>query len=203
MIEGMSATSLQLITTTYIGHVNSPTALSSLVLANTVYNVTGYSIVSGLASAMETLCGQAYGAGNYGMLGIVLQRAQLACSTLCLPVILAWSTGIIGKLLIAIGQPEGIVLPATRYLSYLPPALLLSVVSETTAQYLLAQNVAVPAMVYGGGAVPGACVQLALHLQIRLGTLWCSCSPDQLSGHTGGATAELPMVQRWSATKAK
>lgn len=45
--------------------------------------------------------------------------------------------------------------------------------SETTAQYLLAQNVAVPAMVYGGGAVPGACVQLALHLQVsQQVTLW-------------------------------
>jgi hypothetical protein len=42
----------------FVGHLDDPVLLSSVVLANSLYNVTGYSIVSGLSAGMETLCGQ-------------------------------------------------------------------------------------------------------------------------------------------------
>jgi hypothetical protein len=41
-----------------VGHLNHPELLSSAVLANSLYNVTGYSLLQGLASGMESLCGQ-------------------------------------------------------------------------------------------------------------------------------------------------
>lgn len=44
----------------------------------------------GLASGMDTLCGQAFGARNYAVLGEVLQRARLICWTVCLPIALLW-----------------------------------------------------------------------------------------------------------------
>jgi hypothetical protein len=42
----------------FVGHLNQPELLSSAVLANSLYNVTGYSLLQGLASGMESLCGQ-------------------------------------------------------------------------------------------------------------------------------------------------
>lgn len=43
----------------FVGHLGDPVLLSSAVLANSLYNVSGYSVVSGLSAGMETLCGQA------------------------------------------------------------------------------------------------------------------------------------------------
>jgi hypothetical protein len=57
-IEGVAAIGQQLVATSCLGHVGNPAALSALILAQSLYAVTGYSLVSGLASALETLCGQ-------------------------------------------------------------------------------------------------------------------------------------------------
>jgi len=46
--------------------------------------------VIGLSSALDTLCGQAYGARSYKLLGVYLQRAQLICWTLCIPIAALW-----------------------------------------------------------------------------------------------------------------
>lgn len=59
-----------------------------------------------MASALETLCGQAYGAKNYRMLGVYLQRSWIVlfiCCVLLLPLFL-FATPIL-KLL---GQPEDV-----------------------------------------------------------------------------------------------
>lgn len=49
-----------------------------------LFSSAGYSLIVGLAAGSDTLSGQAYGAGNYQMLGKVLQRAVLICWTVCL-----------------------------------------------------------------------------------------------------------------------
>lgn len=57
-VEGVAAIGQQLVASSCVGHLNNDAALSALILAQSLYNVTGYSLVSGLASALETLCGQ-------------------------------------------------------------------------------------------------------------------------------------------------
>ncbi|KAJ1290024.1 hypothetical protein BS78_02G210400 [Paspalum vaginatum] len=57
----------------------------------------------GMASALETLCGQAYGAKQYHMLGIYLQRSWLVL--LAFAVLLAPVYVFSGQLLAALGQP--------------------------------------------------------------------------------------------------
>lgn len=52
--------------------------MSAAVLATTLYNVSGLSLLLGFASAMETFCGQAYGARNYKLVGVVLQRGMVS-----------------------------------------------------------------------------------------------------------------------------
>lgn len=50
--------SLQTIATAFVGHLNNPLHLSSAALASSLFNVSGLSIIVGLAAGMETLCGQ-------------------------------------------------------------------------------------------------------------------------------------------------
>jgi MATE family multidrug resistance protein len=75
-MQSLAAMLVSIISTTFVGHLNDPLALSAVVLSASLYNVSGMSINIGLASAMDTLCGQAFGAARYGMLGEVQQRAR-------------------------------------------------------------------------------------------------------------------------------
>lgn len=61
----------------------------------------------GMASALETLCGQAYGAKKYHMLGIYLQRSWIVLTgcAICITPIYIFS----GPILLALGQEEHIV----------------------------------------------------------------------------------------------
>jgi MATE family multidrug resistance protein len=56
--QSLFSWSLQIIATAFVGHLNNPMDLSCAVLASSLFNVSGLSIVTGLASGMETLCGQ-------------------------------------------------------------------------------------------------------------------------------------------------
>jgi hypothetical protein len=58
MVQSLSTMAMILISTTFVGHLNNPTELSAVVLASSLYNVTGSSLIIGLSSGMETLCGQ-------------------------------------------------------------------------------------------------------------------------------------------------
>ncbi|OIW06959.1 hypothetical protein TanjilG_18347 [Lupinus angustifolius] len=68
--------SLQMISIMFVGHLRK-LPLSGASLGSSFASVSGYSILLGMGSALETLCGQAYGAGQRHMLGIHTQRAML------------------------------------------------------------------------------------------------------------------------------
>lgn len=57
----MALMMLSFISTTFVGHLNDPLALSAVVLSNSLYNVSGISMTLGLASAMDTIAGQVSG----------------------------------------------------------------------------------------------------------------------------------------------
>ena len=86
-------------------------------LATTLGNVTGNSIMVGLASAVSTLGGQAFGAGSYPTLGFVLQR-QIILTLAAVPISLAWwcSEGILGIL----GQEHDLAKRARRHPALIP-----------------------------------------------------------------------------------
>jgi hypothetical protein len=69
---------ISVVSITAIGRIGA-IELAAAALATSIYTVTGHSLVLGLSSAMETLCGQAYGAQDYKALGEILQRALLVC----------------------------------------------------------------------------------------------------------------------------
>ncbi|XP_019186793.1 PREDICTED: protein DETOXIFICATION 24 isoform X1 [Ipomoea nil] len=64
------------VTQSFIGHISElDLAAYALVQTLTVRFVNG--ILIGMSSATETLCGQAYGAGQYHMMGVYLQRSWI------------------------------------------------------------------------------------------------------------------------------
>ncbi|TXG56226.1 hypothetical protein EZV62_017539 [Acer yangbiense] len=66
--------SLGAITQVFSGHV-STIALAAVSVENSVIAGFSFGAMMGMGSALETLCGQAYGAGQIDMLGIYMQRS--------------------------------------------------------------------------------------------------------------------------------
>ncbi|KAL0383342.1 UNVERIFIED_CONTAM: protein DETOXIFICATION 24 [Sesamum calycinum] len=76
------------VTQLFIGHISS-VDLAGYALVQTISERFVEGIVIGMSSATETLCGQAYGAKQYHMMGIFLQRSwlvDLATVTVVLPI---------------------------------------------------------------------------------------------------------------------
>jgi MATE family multidrug resistance protein len=80
----------------------------------------------GLASALETLCGQAYGAKQYHLLGIYMQRAFIILVTASMPICLIWLN--MERILLAMGQDPEIVRAAYSYTMWLIPLLFLQAI---------------------------------------------------------------------------
>ena len=80
--------------------------LAAGTLAISFINVSGTSMFIGLASAVETLCSQAFGAGNYRLVGVVLQRGVCILGISC---ILTWALWVNTELiLLMVHQKENV-----------------------------------------------------------------------------------------------
>jgi MATE family multidrug resistance protein len=91
-----------------------------------------------MSSATETLCGQAYGAGHYHMMGVYLQRSWIidgVTATILLPLFIFTT-----PILRLIGQEENIAIEAGKISIWLIPVLYSYVFSLTIQMYLQAQQ---------------------------------------------------------------
>ncbi|KAJ6763203.1 PROTEIN DETOXIFICATION [Salix purpurea] len=91
-----------------------------------------------MSSATETLCGQAYGAGHYHMMGVYLQRSWIidgVTATILLPLFIFTA-----PLLRLIGQEEDIAIEAGKISLWFIPILYYFVFSLTIQMYLQAQQ---------------------------------------------------------------
>ena len=159
MVQNVAGYLITLTAAVSVGHLGAPEHAAAT-LANSAYIITGLSLVTGLESAMETLCGQAYGARDFRAMGELLQRALLIYWTACVPVALLWSQA--PTLLAAMGQRPEIAAEAGRYLLKLFPCVFLVVTADVMRKYLVAQGLAVP------GMVATACAALAAPLFFHL-----------------------------------
>ncbi|XP_075511513.1 protein DETOXIFICATION 33-like [Primulina tabacum] len=72
--------SLGALTQTFSGQLNE-LDLAAVSVENSVIAGLAYGFMLGMGSALETLCGQAYGAGQIGMLGVYMQRSWVILIT--------------------------------------------------------------------------------------------------------------------------
>lgn len=125
------------VTVIFVGRLGA-VELSAAILATSLFNVTGLSVLTGFSAAMETLAGQAYGAKAYRSVGVVLQRALIIVTLLTVLLAALWTKS--EKLLVLAGQDEEIAAMAGRYILRMIPALYCVGLSEAFKRYLMAQR---------------------------------------------------------------
>ncbi|KAJ0807717.1 putative multi antimicrobial extrusion protein [Helianthus annuus] len=105
-------------------------------------NITGYSIISGLAMGMEPICGQAYGAKQMKLLGLTLQRTVLLLLSTSLPISFIWLN--MKTILIWCGQDKEISTVAQTFIVFSIPDLFVLSLLHPLRIYLRTQNITLP-----------------------------------------------------------
>ncbi|KAK8942556.1 Protein TRANSPARENT TESTA 12 [Platanthera zijinensis] len=125
----------------FSGHLGN-LELAGASLGNTGIQVFAYGLMLGMGSAVETLCGQAYGAQKYDMLGIYMQRSVvlLMATGVPLAVIYAFSR----PLLILIGQSPDIAAAASLFVYGLIPQIFAYAANFPIQKFLQAQSIVAP-----------------------------------------------------------
>lgn len=105
-------------------------------------NITGYSVISGLAMGMEPICGQAYGAKQGKLLGLTLQRTVLLLLSACIPISFMWLN--IKSILLWCGQDEAISSIAQSFISFSIPDLFFLSLLHPLRVFLRTQSITWP-----------------------------------------------------------
>ncbi|KAL5761143.1 hypothetical protein ACOSP7_019646 [Xanthoceras sorbifolium] len=155
---------LQVISLMMVGHL-SELALSSAAITISLSGVTGFSLLLGMASALETLCGQAYGAQQYRRIGTQTCTAIFSLFLVCLPITLLWIY--MGKLLVLIGQDPEISHEAGRFIVWLIPAIFADAILQPLIRYFQTQSLTFPMFL-------SSCVTLCLHIPLCWGLVFMS-----------------------------
>ncbi|KAL8127579.1 protein DETOXIFICATION 21-like [Apium graveolens] len=132
-----STLGVSVISLAFIGHIGS-TELAAYALVSTVLLRFSIGILLGMASGLETLCGQSCGAKQYEMLGVYLQRSWLIliiCSIVLLPIFIFTT-----PILIALGQDESIAEVAGTVSLWLIPVIFSFIASFSCQMFLQAQS---------------------------------------------------------------
>ncbi|XP_020086174.1 protein DETOXIFICATION 41 [Ananas comosus] len=140
---------LSLVTQMFVGHLGA-LALAGASITNVGIQGLAYGIMLGMASAVQTVCGQAYGARKHKAMGIVCQRALILHTIAA--VILAFLYWYSGALLRAIGQSKEIAAIGQVYARALLPQLFAFALYCPMQRFLQAQNIVNP-MAYIAAAV--------------------------------------------------
>ncbi|KAL6650563.1 hypothetical protein ACP70R_009488 [Stipagrostis hirtigluma subsp. patula] len=138
---------VQMISVMFVGHLGE-LALSSASIATSFASVTGFSLLSGMSSSLDTLCGQAFGAKQYHLVGIYKQRAILVLSMVSVVVAVVWFYT--GQILLLFGQDPEIAAGAGSYIRWMIPALFVYGPLQCHVRYLQTQNIVLPVMLSSG-----------------------------------------------------
>ncbi|CAL4969881.1 unnamed protein product [Urochloa decumbens] len=155
---------VQMVSVMFVGHLGE-LELAAAAVATSFANVTGFSFLFGLASSLDTLCGQAFGAGRHLLLGVHKQRAMLALSLASVPVAAVWA--FTGEILAWCGQDPEIAASAGRYIRWLIPALFAYGPLQCHVRFLNSQSAVAPVMLSSGAAAlahPAVCWLLVRRL---------------------------------------
>uniref|UniRef100_A0A0D9Z4B0 Protein DETOXIFICATION n=1 Tax=Oryza glumipatula TaxID=40148 RepID=A0A0D9Z4B0_9ORYZ len=141
-VTGLVMYSRALISMLFLGRLGE-LALAGGSLALGFANITGYSVLSGLALGMEPICGQAFGARRGKLLALALHRTVLLLLAVALPISLLWVTST-GYILKQLGQDEGVADAAQTFAAYASADLAVLAVLHPLRVYLRSQNLTLP-----------------------------------------------------------
>ncbi|KAM3336815.1 protein DETOXIFICATION 16-like isoform X1 [Capsicum galapagoense] len=138
---------LQVISIMFVGHLGE-LSLSGGSMATSFASVTGLSLLMGMGSALDTLCGQSYGAKQYHMLGIHMQRAMLVLILSSVPLACIWANA--RRILVLLEQDPEISAEAGSYAHYMIPTIFAYALLQCHIRFLQTQNNVIPMMFSAG-----------------------------------------------------
>ncbi|KAM3338788.1 protein DETOXIFICATION 16 [Capsicum galapagoense] len=138
---------LQVISVMFVGHLGE-LALSGASMATSFATVTGFSLLMGMGSALDTICGQSYGAKQFHMLGIHMQRAMIVLLLVSVPLAYIWANA--GHILEMLGQSPEIAAEAGDYARFMIPSIFAYGLLQCQIRFLQAQNIVLPMMLTSG-----------------------------------------------------
>ncbi|GLJ20370.1 hypothetical protein SUGI_0370090 [Cryptomeria japonica] len=107
-------------------------------------NITGYSVLFGLASGMDPICSQAFGSKNWDLIGLSLQRTILILLTACMPISLLWIN--LQNIMLWMSQDAAITAVASTYCLFSLPDLLTNSLLQPLRVYFRSQGITTPMM---------------------------------------------------------
>ncbi|XP_059596556.1 protein DETOXIFICATION 15-like [Vitis vinifera] len=119
-----------------------------------------------MGSALDTFCGQSFGAKQYHMLGIHKQRAMVVLLLVSIPVAFIWSNT--GYILASLGQDPEISAEAGLYAHFMIPSIFGFTLLQCHIRFLQAQNNVVPMMIKSGLRNKGAALANAIFYWINV-----------------------------------
>ncbi|CAA7017348.1 unnamed protein product [Microthlaspi erraticum] len=124
-------------TSIFVGHIGD-LELSAVAISLSVVSNFSFGFLLGMASALETLCGQAFGAGQTDMLGVYMQRSWLILigTSFCLLPLYIYAT----PLLIFLGQEPEIAEISGRFTAQIIPQMFALAVNFPTQKFLQSQS---------------------------------------------------------------
>ncbi|KAK7272982.1 hypothetical protein RIF29_14027 [Crotalaria pallida] len=133
---------LQVVSMIIVGRHLGKLYISSIAIATSLTNVSGFSVLSGMAGGLETLCGQAYGAEQYEKFGTYTYTAIISLTLVCAPITVLWI--FLDKILILIDQDPLISHEARKYAIWLIPGLFGSAILKPLTRFFQTQSLISP-----------------------------------------------------------
>ncbi|KAH0723767.1 hypothetical protein KY289_006811 [Solanum tuberosum] len=147
---------ISLVSVMFAGHLGKLELVSSN-LANSWAMVTGFSFMVGLSGALETLCGQGYGAKMFRLLGIHLQTSSIISFFFSIVVSVIWWYS--DRILILLHQEPAIAHEAGVFLKFLIPGLFAYAFLQNIVRFLQAQSIILPLACICSGSLDTSCFQ--------------------------------------------
>ncbi|KAL4342283.1 hypothetical protein GQ457_08G006690 [Hibiscus cannabinus] len=137
--------SITMVSVMFAGHLGD-VELAGSTLANSWANVTGFAFMVGLSGALETLCGQGFGAKMYNMLGIYLQTSCIISFFFSLIISVLWF--FTESILVLLHQDPEISRTAALYMKYLIPGLFAYGFLQNILRFLQTQSIVKPLVMF-------------------------------------------------------
>ncbi|KAH7857102.1 hypothetical protein Vadar_009017 [Vaccinium darrowii] len=132
---------MSLATRIYCGHLGN-LEFAAATLGNSGIQGFSYGLMLGMGSAVETLCGQAYGAHKYEMLGVYLQRSTVVLTLTGIPLTVIYILS--KKILLLLGESSAVSSEAAIFVYGLIPQIFAYAINFPIQKFLQSQSIVAP-----------------------------------------------------------
>ncbi|XP_021722164.1 protein DETOXIFICATION 19-like [Chenopodium quinoa] len=155
---------IPLVSVMFAGHLGQ-LQLAGATLANSWAYVTGFAFMLGLSGALETLCGQGYGAKLYKMMGIYLQASCIITFIFAIIISIIW--WFTEPILNSLQQNPEITKQAAIFLRFQIPGIFAFGIIQNILRYLQTQSIVWPTVVC-------SLIPLLLHFVLNYVLVYCT-----------------------------